>query len=357
MQLVLENISVRYPGQARDAVQHIGLALAAGETGVLLGPSGCGKTTLLRAIAGLEPVSTGSIRLAGTVLSGAGHAVPPEQRRMGMVFQDYALFPHMDVARNVAFGLQGWKSARRKARVADMLELVGLAGLQARYPHELSGGQQQRVALARALAPEPRLLLLDEPFSSLDSSLRSHLSHELRSILRRSGTTALLVTHDQEEAFAMADKIGVMHAGQLQQWADALTLYHAPATTFVARFVGHGMLLPARLEHPTLPGGPPAHRQVHTPAGSFDAPGTGPLPEAATRVSVLLRRHEICHDAHSGTSAVLQHKVFCGSHWRYTLRLDSGETLQAEMPAHLTHQAGERIGIRPQPRALVAFAG
>ena len=249
MFLEVSQLRVQYATrrQARAAVQNVTLGLRAGDIGVLIGPSGCGKTTLLRAVAGLEPVSAGSIRLSGQTVSDANTHLPAEQRRIGMVFQDYALFPHMDVERNLAFGIQHLPAAQRKQRVREVLDLVGLAGAEKRFPHELSGGQQQRVALARALAPSPQLLLLDEPFSNLDVDLRERLAHEVREILKAAGATALFVTHDQLEAFAIGDMIGVMHEGLLHQWDDAYTLYHRPATRFVANFIGHGVFTPATI--------------------------------------------------------------------------------------------------------------
>ena len=228
-------------------MQGVTLSLKAGDIGVLIGPSGCGKTTLLRAVAGLEPVTGGEIRLTKSVVSSATLSVPPELRRIGMVFQDYALFPHLSVGRNVAFGIHQLPRAEQAARVAEVLQLVGLTGSEHRYPHELSGGQQQRVALARALAPRPQLMLLDEPFSNLDVDLRERLAHEVRGILKAAGATALFVTHDQFEAFAIGDVIGVMNEGHLHQWDDAYTLYHRPATRFVADFIGHGVFAPATL--------------------------------------------------------------------------------------------------------------
>src|SRR5690606_3181900 len=221
---------VRYPGLSQAAVDGVSLGLRAGDIGVLIGPSGCGKTTLLRAVAGLERASAGSISLDGETVSGMSdgqqHHMPAEQRRIGMVFQDYALFPHLNVGKNIAFGIDRLPRAERDTRVAEVLKLVGLDDMQARFPHELSGGQQQRVALARALAPRPRLLLLDEPFSNLDVDLRERLAHEVRGILKAANATALFVTHDQLEAFAIGDVIGVMHEGHLHQWEDAYALYH-----------------------------------------------------------------------------------------------------------------------------------
>ena len=248
----LEQVVVRYPAAAaaRAAVDTLSLAIGAGQIGVLIGPSGCGKTTVLRAVAGLEPLAAGRIAVGGEVMSDAasGRHVAPEARRVGMVFQDYALFPHLSVAANVAFGLRGIKRAEVDARVHELLDLVGLAHTAHRAPHQLSGGQQQRIALARALAPRPQLLLLDEPFSSLDIDLRERLAQDVRAILKATGITALFVTHDQQEAFALGDRIGVMHAGRLEQWDDAYTLYHRPATRFVAGFIGHGVFTPARIE-------------------------------------------------------------------------------------------------------------
>nr|WP_255486441.1 MULTISPECIES: ABC transporter ATP-binding protein [unclassified Luteimonas] len=221
------------------------MQLEAGTIGCLLGASGCGKTTVLRAVAGFEPVRKGSITLDGGCVSRPGLSLPPEQRLVGMMFQDYALFPHLDVAANVAFGLQRLARAPRAARVAELLALVGLSTSAGAYPHELSGGQQQRVALARALAPGPALLLLDEPFSNLDTDTREHLALELRALLKAAGTTVLMVTHDQAEAFAMADRIGVMDRGRILQWDGAEALYRQPADRFVAGFIGRGALVPA----------------------------------------------------------------------------------------------------------------
>ncbi|WP_217994910.1 ABC transporter ATP-binding protein [Methylogaea oryzae] len=201
--LRLDSVSVAYGDKA--VVRDVSFSVADGDIACLLGPSGCGKTTLLRAIAGFEPVVAGSIALSGAVVSNAQGGLPPERRQLGIVFQDYALFPHLDLAGNVGYGVRGLDGQALRRRIAECLELVGLAGLEGRYPHELSGGQQQRVALARAIAPKPSLLLIDEPFSNLDTALREHLAHELRQILKAGGVTAVLVTHDQQEAFAMAD--------------------------------------------------------------------------------------------------------------------------------------------------------
>ncbi|WP_126285462.1 ABC transporter ATP-binding protein [Burkholderia stagnalis] len=246
--LELDALTLAYdtPQGRRTVVDGLGLALPRGDIGCLLGASGCGKTTVLRAIAGFEPVRAGRIVLDGVPVASPSIDVPPERRRIGMMFQDYALFPHLSAADNVAFGLRRQPAAERRARVAEMLALVGLADAAGAYPHELSGGQQQRVALARALAPSPELLLLDEPFSNLDVDTRERLAFELRDILKRTGHTAILVTHNQAEAFAIADRIGVMQHGRLAQWDTPYALHHAPASAFVADFVRRDVLADER---------------------------------------------------------------------------------------------------------------
>jgi iron(III) transport system ATP-binding protein len=353
MFLQAEDVSVRYSrgGAARPAVDGVSLSLAAGQIGVLLGPSGCGKTSLLRAVAGLERMAAGRVAMDGQVLDdvAAGRSVPAEQRRIGMVFQDFALFPHMSVASNVAYGLHGLPRARRRERVQEMLELVGLAHAGERAPHELSGGQQQRVALARALAPAPRLLLLDEPFSSLDVELRERLAHDVRQILRQHGTTALVVTHDQLEAFALGDAIGVMNQGRLEQWGDAYTLYHHPASRFVAQFIGHGVLAPARVVADEQ------GRRVETALGALGAPATPATVPAMGDCDVLLRADDVVHDDASPVKARIERKAFRGAEFLYTLRLPSGEQVLAHVPAHHDHQVGEWIGIRPAVSRVVLF--
>jgi len=220
--LSLDGVRITYQGarESHTAVDSFSLSLEAGRIGCLLGPSGCGKTTVLRAIAGFEPLRAGAIFLGDKLLSSPTSHVPPEQRRVGMMFQEYALFPHLSAVQNVGFGLRRLPREARDARAAEMLALVGLQEAGSRFPHELSGGQQQRVALARALAPAPALLLLDEPFSNLDSGTRERLTADVRDILKSAGQTAMLVTHNEAEAHAMADRIGVMHNGRLAHWND-----------------------------------------------------------------------------------------------------------------------------------------
>ena len=355
MFLALEQVSVTYPGAAaKPAVQAASFALPAGDIGVLIGPSGCGKTTLLRAIAGLERLAQGRIAIGAETLADAAHGthLAPEARRIGMVFQDYALFPHLSVARNVAFGIAHLARDERSQRVQEVLDLVGLADAAQRAPHQLSGGQQQRVALARALAPRPRLLLLDEPFSNLDVELRERLAQELRAILKASATTALFVTHDQQEAFAVGDRIGVMREGLLLQWDDAYALYHRPACRFVAEFIGHGVFAPAQIV--AAAGGP----VVRTALGDLTDAAECPLPEAYPdgACDLLLRADDIVHDDDSPVRARIERKAFLGARFIYTLRLASGERVLAQVPSHHDHAIGEWIGIRPEVDHLVTFA-
>jgi iron(III) transport system ATP-binding protein len=255
------------------------------------------------------------------------------------------------VGQNVGFGLSALPRAERAARVAEVLALVGLEGAERRFPHELSGGQQQRVALARALAPRPHLLLLDEPFSNLDVDLRERLAHEVRAILKAAQATALFVTHDQLEAFAIGDAIGVMHEGELHQWDDAYTLYHRPATRFVADFIGHGVFTPATLRE--------VNNQVvvETALGELTDVAECPLPCAFAegQCDVLLRADDIVHDDDAPVKAEIVRKAFRGSEFLYTLRLKSGETVLAHVPSHHDHKIGEWIGIRPQVDHVVTF--
>jgi len=349
--LQISNLAVHYPSSAEAAVDGASFSLQAGEIGVLIGSSGCGKTTLLRAVAGLESASSGSIMLGSQVISSPDVHIPAEQRHLGMVFQDYTLFPHLDVARNVAFGIAHLQSKVRSQRVAEVLELVGLPNAARRYPHELSGGQQQRVALARAIAPSPRLLLLDEPFSNLDVDLRERLAHEVRGILKTAGATALFVTHDQLEAFATGDRIGVMERGKLHQWDEAYALYHRPATRFVADFIGHGVFAPAHLEQRA--GGV----VVSTALGDLTDLQECPLPSAypGGLCDVLLRADDIVYDDNAPVKAQIVRKAFRGSEFLYTLRLATGEAVVAHVPSHYDHALGEWIGIRAGVDHVVTF--
>jgi iron(III) transport system ATP-binding protein len=331
--MLLEVERLRHAYGDHQVVDELSFSLARGAIGCLLGPSGCGKTTVLRCIAGFETVHGGEIRLGGRTVSGPGAMVPPEKRRVGMVFQDYALFPHLTVASNIAFGVRS--ASERAPRVRELAELVGLSATLDKYPHEISGGQQQRVALARALAPRPELLLLDEPFSNLDVDLRERLSLEVRDIIKASGATAVLVTHDQQEAFAMADEIGILHEGRIQQWDTPYNLYHRPANRFVADFVGQGVFLPVN-EVKEL--------------GTLRADSA-----ASDGLEVLLRPDDVVHDDDAPTQAEVVHKAFRGAEILYTLRLGSGRKVLALVPSHHNHAIGEKIGIRLDVDHVVAF--
>lgn len=339
--LMVESLSQAYG--AHHVVQDLSFRLARGTIGCLLGPSGCGKTTVLRCIAGFENAQQGRILINGDIVSGPGIAVPPERRRVGMVFQEHALFPHLRVGDNIAFGLQGMLRAAREARVRELGELVGLSALLRKFPHELSGGQQQRVALARALAPRPELLLLDEPFSNLDVDLRERLSLEVREIIKASGATAVLVTHDQHEAFSMADEIGILHEGRIQQWAPPYELYHRPANRFVADFVGQGVFLPARVAGPD---------RIEIELGMLHGAAAA---ATGAEVEVLLRPDDVVHDDAAPTRAEVLHKAFRGADILYTLRLESGRKVLALVPSHHNHALGEKIGIRLGVDHVVAF--
>jgi len=348
--LVLERINHAYG--RHTVVKELSFTLQPGEIGCLLGASGCGKTTVLRLVAGFETPTQGTIRLRDETVSAPRHCVPPEQRNIGMVFQDYALFPHLTVAGNIGFGLRQ-KSALAGRQVDDLLALVGLAGQGGKFPHELSGGQQQRVALARALAPQPHLLLLDEPFSNLDVDLRERLSLEVRAILKETGTAAILVTHDQHEAFAVADVVGIMHAGRIEQWDTPYNLYHRPATRHVADFVGQGTFLTGEVS---------ASKQVVTEFGPLDGllatecdGGSCALLAAGTPVDVLLRPDDVLHDDVADLRAEVVAKAFRGAEFLYTLQLPSGARVLSLVPSHHNHAVGEQIGIRLDVDHVVAF--
>jgi iron(III) transport system ATP-binding protein len=343
--LSLNNVSVAY--QKTQAVHNVTFELGVGQIGCLLGPSGCGKTSLLRAVAGFEKVAEGQILLRQQLVSAKQSHVEPEKRRVAVVFQDYALFPHLTVAQNIAFGLHEYTRAQKFQRVTELLMLVGLAGYDRRYPHALSGGQQQRVALARAMASKPDLLLLDEPFSSLDAELRDDLAKELRVILKHENTTALMVTHDQNEAFAMADVIGVMDQGRLMQWTDAYALYHRPVNRFVASFVGDGVFLSATIDN---------NVKLNSGLGVFPInPDSGF--KQGDKVVFLVRPDDIIHDDESETLAKVVDRSFQGSHILYQLELQHVGHARVLCLAlsHHDHQLNELIGIRLDLEHLIIF--
>jgi iron(III) transport system ATP-binding protein len=341
--LDFNNVSHAYSDT--PVLQGVSFHVEPGEIACLLGASGCGKTTVLRCIAGFEPVLEGVVALDGATISAPGISLPPEQRRIGVVFQDYALFPHLTVAGNIAFGLRTAGPGERDARVHELLDMVGLAAMGGKYTHELSGGQQQRVALARALAPRPQLLLLDEPFSNLDVEMRERLSVEVRDILKREHITAVLVTHDQNEAFNIADMIGIMRDGRIEQWDTPYQLYHEPRTRYAAEFIGQGLFLPGTVAR---------NGRIRMEIGEF-MPDVPPQWPEGTAVDVLLRPDDVLHDDASPMHATVLHKAFRGAEFLYTLQLPDGGQVYSLVPSHHNHAIGEQIGIRLELDHLVAY--
>ena len=341
--LAVSHIQCEYDGHV--ILEDVSFTVGPGDISCLLGPSGCGKTTALRAIAGFTPLADGAITLSDRLLSAPGFMVAPEQREVGMVFQDFALFPHLTVRENIRFGISRL-DRREQNRVTDkLLELVQLAAAAERYPHELSGGQQQRVALARALAPNPKLLLLDEPFSSLDIDLRRRLSLEVREILKAYGISAILVTHDQEEAFAFADHVGLLHQGHLQQWDTPYNLYHEPANRFVADFIGQGSFLPGTVVN---------QHTVKTELGLIVGNRAYRWP-TDTPVDVLIRPDDIVLDREQGLATTVIKKVFSGSATRYQLQLPTGSVVECLFPSHYDYPLGDTLHIGARVEHLIAF--
>jgi len=334
--LTLEHVTKRFEAGGAPAVDDLSLAVERGRILALLGPSGCGKTTTLRLIAGFETPNAGRITIAGRTVADArdGAHVEPEARGVGIVFQDYALFPHLTVGENVAFGLP--RTARGE-RVGQILDLVGLADLTDRYPHELSGGQQQRVAVARALAPAPAVILLDEPFSNLDADLRAQMRDEVEKILRSTGTTAIFVTHDQEEAFTIADHVGVLDRGRLEQLGPPEAIYHHPATPFVAEFVGAADFLPGIV----------TSQGIVTEIGVF---GNVEAREPGEKVRVMIRPDDVTFVPDPQGEAVILRRSFRGSENLYSLGLPSGHRVHSSQPSSAAFATGTRV--RPEAHVL-----
>lgn len=339
--LELHDVTCAY-GPNRPAVEQISFAVQQGEILCLLGPSGCGKTTILRAIAGFERIIAGSIALSGRLVSSRETMVPTEQRHIGMVFQEYALFPHLRVDKNIAFGLDHLPRTQQKAVVDDLLMLTGLCGLEQRYPHELSGGQQQRVALARALAPRPILLLLDEPFSNLDPDMACRMRQDLHALLRQTKTTAILVTHDHDEAFAMADRVAVLNHGRLEQVDTPETIYHLPTTSFVADFVGQADFI----------SGVVTNSLVVTEIGDF--PNTRHFP-SGTKVVVMIRPDDLHLAPAKGAPAHILSRQFKGSENVYTVQLRSGQIVHSSESSSSIYHVGTAVALRVVATHTVLF--
>lgn len=369
--LSIRNVSIHYGSDT--VLKNLDLDLVKGEIGCLLGSSGCGKTTLLRSIAGFERPQQGSITLNNHKLVDEKHFIEPENRGIGLVFQDFALFPHLTVEGNIAFGLNQLSRADRQQRVREILQLINLSHTRKRYPHQLSGGQQQRIALARALAPEPELLLLDEPFSSLDVELREQLAVDIRAILKKQKISAILVTHDQQEAFMVADKIGLMHQGEIIQWSTPYDLYHKPVNNYAAGFIGKGSILPGKIIDNT---------HIQTPlgilSGDFDIPSicqcsdcnewmsvndshtnqSGNKKPAAhlqkgCHVGLLIRPDDIVHDDNSDLKLPIVNRVFKGNEFIYTLKIDDQHQLLCTSSSHHNHQIGDQLRIKMEVKHIV----
>ncbi len=324
------------------AVDSVSLKVEQGSLLAMLGPSGCGKTTLLRLIAGLGTPDKGTIEVNGRMVAGPGLFVPPEKRKVGIVFQDYALFPHLDVSANIAYGLS--RNSGRKERIQDMLSLVGLEGSDSKMPHQLSGGEQQRVALARALAPEPEVILLDEPFSSLDADLRNRVRVEVKDILARAGTTVIFVTHDQEEALFMGDLVGVMNFGKLEQVDTPENIFHRPATPFVAQFIGVADFLEGKI----------SGSDIITELGSMHIKEE--LPDGTT-VKVMVRPDFIDIKAAADGKGIIVDKVFQGIYYLYSIKLPSGAIIKSLQHHNRHYSINTRVLLKMNPgHSMVYFA-
>ena len=341
--LSLDQVTKSYPAQALPAVDHLSLELEKGEILALLGPSGCGKTTTLRLIAGFERPDAGVVEIGGKIMANGRMSVPPEQRGVGVVFQEYTLFPHLTVDENVLFGLRHLSTQERLQRLREMLDMVGLGPFARRYPHELSGGQQQRVALARALAPRPAVLLLDEPFSNLDADLRTQMLHEVHVILRHLETTAVFVTHDHEEAFMVADRVGVLNGGRLEQLSCPEEIYHRPRTRFVARFVGQANFLPGRV----------VRAGIETDIGTIPKP-LG-LTEGST-VEVMIRPHQLELQPDPTGNGLVISRHFRGADALVVVQLPSGVILHSYQPTTHRFRTGERVTVGAKPCHSVVFS-
>lgn len=328
--LRLHGVTRQFSPTYTPAVSEVTLALAPGDLLGLLGPSGCGKTTLLRLVAGFESPQAGTVEIAGQAVAGKGRWLPPEQRHVGMVFQDYALFPHLTILENVAFGLRQ-AAANYRDRATQLIELVGLSGLENRYPYELSGGQQQRVALARALAPRPKLVLLDEPLSNLDVQVRLRLREEVREILKATGISGIFVTHDQQEALAIADRVAVMRQGKLEQIGTPEEIYTQPASRFVAEFVTQANFLPAQRRG----------QFWQTEVGNFVV-NSAANPDIG---ELMIREEDLILQPDPDAPAIIKTRRFLGREYRYCIQTPSGKELHARTAIAVALPVGTQVSL------------
>jgi len=343
--LVISNLSVAFE-EKKNVLSNIDLEINDTEIGCLLGPSGCGKTTLLRAIAGFETINSGSILKDGVCISNNLENMPIASRSMGMVFQDYALFPNMDVSSNIAFGLKDLSKEEKSDRVDYLLDLVDLNQCKNKYPHELSGGEQQRVALARALAPSPDILLMDEPFSNIDAEIKEDLVSDVRDLLKQLKMTSIIVTHDQYEAFNIADKIAIINDGQIQQVGNPYDIYHKPNNKFVADFIGFGVFMPIKKLN---------NEAFEIPLGILDDNKIKNDLSKYTNAEILIRPDDIIHNDSSDLKAVVLEKQFRGAEFLYRLLYNEKYPLLCYAPSHHNHAIGESIGIELDMEHYVIF--
>lgn len=339
----VDNVCIAY--DAKKIIKHVSFDLFNGQISSLVGPSGCGKSTLLRAIAGFEPLIDGEISMLGQTLSTKHKIIAPEKREIGLVFQDLALFPHLSIAENIRFGLKKWPYKDQQQRILQLLKLVDMSGTENRFPHSLSGGQQQRIALARAIAPKPKLLLMDEPFSGLDAAMREDLVPEVRDILKQEKISSILVTHDQLEAFAIADRVAVMQEGKIMQYDKPFNIYHKPANRFTADFIGKGEFIPATIID---------ENTVDSVLGKLSSTQAHGFKIGQT-VEALIRPDDVLHDDDSTTVAEIISKQFRGSHFLYEVKITDECSLHCFASSHHNHAIGEKIGIELDLDHLVLF--
>lgn len=343
--LIISNLSLTFE-EKENVLSNIDLEIHDSEIVCLLGPSGCGKTTLLRAIAGFETINSGSIIKDGICISNNLENTPVASRNMGMVFQDYALFPNMDVKANISFGLKDSSKKEKSDRVDYLLDLVDLQNHKKKYPYELSGGEQQRVALARALAPSPDILLMDEPFSNIDEEIKEELVSDIRVLLKQLKITSIIVTHDQYEAFNLADKVSIINNGKIQQVGNSYDIYHKPKNKFVADFIGLGVFMPVKKINNNdfeIPIGILDHTKIKDDLLKYKNP------------EMLIRPDDIIHNDSSDLKAVVLEKQFRGAEFLYRLLYNEKYPLLCYAPSHHNHEIGESIGIELDMEHYVIF--